>query len=639
MKSCADFYVYLKSVKFFFIDRFAVALLLISSAYIVGGVVFALILLSSLLITESTSRYLGTALAICSGIIFSLIGVLIEFMILVPILQNFGPTRTFLFEESLIKPFEAREVVFEHLIELSRFGAVFIAALPTVVALIIFLKLKKPADHIHFKSITALIAFGPLLIASFRKLSDSISYVVSTTSGDGRNFFLHVQRIRVTSGFTGFTNFFGQGDFGASLSSLVSDGMGSKGLFRFDDQYSIAAMYVLFAVLIASSAIAIVVGLAGVSGETPIAVNSPMFNAVLIIVTLLCVRMPWVMDEMFRSGFFSTVAAMSLCAAFVATCLTEVSFKFQAPMLLCISVLAFATYQIAAIYPLCALLFVSLPVARKMFRTNSIRFCVTVACLGFLASLARPKVIEQMRPRLMLDGAITYLNDSMWLPIFVAGALMILARGKSRSIGIVVLVGGACTYGFQYLARVLREDQGQAGYGYYGAKMGYIGLFIILLVAISGIASLFASNWQLRAAKNKKDGSLQHFLSAFAAVGVLILASSISQNTLPKPHNFYQGGQGWTQPSSGGLKLALTYWDNPRVLFARVTDPGNDRLINFWHPYFWSGDPWNWAYMGNSDDPIALCAFIGTNDVLILTSDPTYAQLLRQTCNASVKVL
>ena len=45
------------------------------------------------------------------------------------------------------------------------------------------------------------------------------------------------------------------------------------------------------------------------------------------------------------------------------------------------------------------------------------------------------------------------------------------------------------------------------------------------------------------------------------------------------------------------------------------------------------------AYVGTSDGPIALCAFIGTNYVLILTADPTYAQLLRQACDASVKVL
>jgi hypothetical protein len=239
----------------------------------------------------------------------------------------------------------------------------------------------------------------------------------------------------------------------------------------------------------------------------------------------------------------------------------------------------------------------------------------------------------------MLEGSITYLNDSMWLPIFVAGALMILARGKSRSIGIVILVVGASTYGFQYFFRVLREDQGQTGYGYYGAKMGYIGLFIILLTAISGMASLFVSNRQSNAVENKRGNSRQRFFSAIAAVGVLIFANLIGQNTLPQPQNFYQGGQNWTQPSSGGLKLALTYWGDPRVLFVRVTDPGNDRLINFWHPYFWSGEPWNWAYFGNGEDPTAVCAFVGTRDVLILTADPTYAQLLRQTCDASVRVL
>jgi hypothetical protein len=639
MKRISEFCVSLKSVKIFSIGRSAVALLLVSSAYFVGGVVFALILLSSLLIAETMSQFLGTALAICTGIIFSLVGILVEFMILVPVLRSFGPTRTFLFKESWIKPFEARETVFEHLVELNRFGAVLIAAIPIAAAVLLYFKLRTIRSQIHFNSFIALIVFGPLLIAALRKARDPISYVVSTASGDGRNFFLHVQRIRVTSGFTSFQNFLGQGDFGASLSSMVSDGMGSDGLFRFDDQYSIAAMYVLFAVLIASSAAAIVTGLAGMNNKSDTASNSAVLYAVLIMVTTLCVQMPWVMNEMFRSGFFSTVAAMSLCAVFVATCLSEVSYRFQASMLLSISFLIFATYQISAIYPLFTLLLISFPVVWRLFHTSPIRVVIVIGFLGLLSLFLFPKVINQMRPRLMLEGAITYLSDSMWLPISIAGALMILARGKLRIFGIVVFVAGSCTYGFQHLARVIRVDQGQAGYGYYGAKLGYIGLFIILLIVISGIASAGVSNLGLKNKDSQKFSSRQRYFSFMGAIGVLILANSVGKNTLPAAHNFYQGGQGWTQPSSGGLELALSYWDHPQVLFAKVTDPGNDRIMNFWHPYFWDGDPWNWAYMGNSDDPIALCAFIGTNDVLILTIDPIYAQLLRQTCLASVKVL
>ena len=634
-----DLSCWLKSGNISSLSRYSVSILLLSGGYFIGGPVFASLLLSSLLITESLTRFLSTALAICTGIVFSLAGILVEFVVLVPLFRFFGPTRTFLFEESWIKPFEAREVVFEHLVELNQFGAVLIGVLPTVLAFVIFLILRKNERSIHSNPLTTLIAFSPLLIAVFRKARDPISYVVSTASGDGRNFFLHVQRIRVTSGFTGLSNFISQGDFGASVSSLVSDGLGSKGLFKFDDQYSIAAMYVLFGVLIASSVVAIVGGFASKKAKVFDTQSSAMFCAISIVAATLCVQMPWVMNEMFRSGFFSAVSAMALCAAFVATCLCEVRYKFQALMLLSISALIFVTYQIAAIYPLCALLIISLPIAKKMFGTIPIRASIGAAFLGLISIFLYPKIIEQMRTRLLLDGAITYLNDTIWLPILLTGAFMILVRGRLRLIGVIIFTAGGCTYGFQHFAQGLREHDGQVGYGYYGAKLAYIGLFIILISVISGIAAILLACSHLQVVAAHKSNTQQRIFSVIGAIGVFVLANLIGKNLLPEPHNFYQGGQSWTQPSSGGLKLALSYWDNPHVLFVKVTDTGNDRLINFWHPYFWSGDPWNWAYTGNSEDPNAVCTFISTNDVLVLTADPAYAQSLRQTCNASVKVL
>ena len=635
----SKFRVALNIMDFSLITRFVTSVLLLLCGYFIGGVVFVLVLLTCFLITESMSRFLGTALAISAGIVFSLFGILVEFLILVPSLRSFGPTRSLFFDEARIKPFEAREFVFENLIELNYYGAFLIAVLPAVVAFIIFLKTRKQENRVHFNPFIILIAFAPLLIAVYRKAQDPISYVISTASGDGRNFFLHVQRIRVTSGFTGISNFISQGDFGASMSSLVSDGLGSNGLLRFDDQYSIAAMYVLCGSLIASSVIAIIVGITTRNSKFIDSPNTTLFYAISIVASTICVQMPWVMNEMFRSGFFSAVAVMSLSAVFVAACFSEISYKFKSAILLCVSVLIFATYQIAAIYSLVALLLISMPIILRTFRTNPIRVSVCAGFFGVSSLFLLPKIIDQMRTRLLLDGAITYLNDSLWLPISIAGALMTLRRGILRTCGVVIFVAGGCTYGFQHLARVLRENQGQIGYGYYGAKLAYVGLFIIIVSVVASVAALVLSNMQVQGTDYKRGKNSQHIVSALSAVGVLLLANSIGKLTIPDSRNFYQGGHTWTQPSTGGLELALSYWDMPRVLFVKVSDPGNDRLINFWHPYFWSGDPWNWAYTGNSEDPSAVCAFIAQRNVLVLTVDSAYAQLLRQTCNASVKVI
>ena len=91
-------------------------------------------------------------------------------------------------------------------------------------------------------------------------------------------------------------------------------------------------------------------------------------------------------------------------------------------------------------------------------------------------------------------------------------------------------------------------------------------------------------------------------------------------------------------PTGYGLKLAVAYWDDPQVVFAKVADPGSDRLINFWHPYFWSGDPWTWSYGNYSDDVDGICTFIQDKDIIVVTGDANYAEALRDTCKARVEI-
>jgi len=86
------------------------------------------------------------------------------------------------------------------------------------------------------------------------------------------------------------------------------------------------------------------------------------------------------------------------------------------------------------------------------------------------------------------------------------------------------------------------------------------------------------------------------------------------------------------------LKLAVAYWDDPQVVFAKVDDPGSDRLTNFWHPYFWSGDPWNWSYGNYSDDIDGICTFIQGKEILVVTGDANFAEALRKTCQATVEI-
>ena len=604
-------------------------------ALFVGGPVFSLLVISSLLIAQTVSVQFGTALGICIGMIYSLLFTLVEFMVLIPVLRFFSFSRSLFFDEAWIEPFVARATTLEHLVELNRFGAIVIAAAPVAMAALLCFRAKHHRSVLLNPAIVTL-SFLPLLIAGFKKFQDPLAYVVSTASGDGRNFFLHVQRIRVTSGFTSFQNFSSQGDFGTSLSSLVSDGFGSKGLFRFGDQYSVAALYSFFGVLIAASAIAAVVTLADTKFERPTFVRTEWFYAIFLLASIACIQMPWVMNEMFRSGFFSAVVAMSFSAAMVAVCIAQVPFIYKACLLTSITILVFVVYPMAAIYPLFALILLALPTIGRRLRTTPLPASVVLFAVVLIAVFATPRVTDQLRSRLLLEGAITFLDDSIWLPLAIAGSAIGLARGKLRLFGLVIFVSGAGTAGFQILAQQLREDDGLFGYGYYGVKCGYLGLFIFLFALITGVFALVLLG--LRSTQTSGKNLAQHrVFHLLSAAGLVLLASTTSGFMFPESRGFFGNSDSWTQPTSQGLGLAVKYWDQPKVLFVKISDPGNDKLINFWHPYFWSGDPWNWVYSGYADDPGSICAFIDGKDILVVTSDAAYGETLTYTCGAEVE--
>jgi hypothetical protein len=107
--------------------------IVLSSQY-VGGPVLVALVLSSLVIASVMSRSYGTAFGLCTGIVFSLFVLLIEFMVLVPMLRFFGPTKTLFFDDTWIEPFVARTTTLQHLVELNRTGAIVIALVPLLVA-------------------------------------------------------------------------------------------------------------------------------------------------------------------------------------------------------------------------------------------------------------------------------------------------------------------------------------------------------------------------------------------------------------------------------------------------------------------------------------------------------------------------
>jgi hypothetical protein len=621
------------------VTEFGVALFLVYCGFFVGGLVLSLIVFSTLLIAHLIAKFVGTALAICLGVLCTLFVIILEFLVLIPLLLEIPPARSLFFTQKVIEPFSARGAVFENLIELNLAGAFLISVVPIILVVVATVRIKRIEYRNGFNPIVTLICFLPLALGAYKKGQDLLSYVVSTTSGDGRNFFLHVQRIRVTSEFTNASNITSQGDFSASLASLVSDGMGSTGILEFNDQYAVAALYILFAVLISSSAIAMLTSLVAKNESVRSIDSSPIAWSLYIIVMAVSVQMPWVMNEMFRSGFFSAVAAMALCGVAVSITFARVSLLHKGLTFLMLSILIFATYPIAAIYPMLGVVVVCLLSVRARVKSWRTVLATTLVMALVGGIIAVPIILDQLRSRLELEGSIIFLPDDFWLPITIGGLAIAVLSTPVRLIGLVISSVGACTTGFQWLAGELREENGLDGYGYYGAKFAYIGLFILLITLFSAAGSFIYS--YVSRLNNVLDtkSRLHHLRQVLGASGLLIFAAVANGHVLPESRGFYGNDSNWTQPSSEGLELALEHWNQPAILFVKVSDPGNDVLTNFWHPFYWDNAPWRWIYGGNGDSVEAVCLFIENKKVVIVTRDPAYGNALREECQAVVTVI
>ena len=78
--------------------------------------------------------------------------------------------------------------------------------------------------------------------------------------------------------------------------------------------------------------------------------------------------------------------------------------------------------------------------------------------------------------------------------------------------------------------------------------------------------------------------------------------------------------KGWDAPSTLVVQKTFDLWDgNITYIFAGYFNEGNDRIANFWSPYFWEGNRWEWTYGGYSVSIEGLCGIIDINEVTIFT--------------------
>ena len=616
------------------------------SAYCGGtGLALVFVVVIAVAVALSAVRDVAAHTAVLVGFTMVLGWLLCLVTIGFPILSSIRLTRSRFFTSQPMN-FTAWEYRFNGSLELDRWVVVGAILFPAVAATAWMVSARSRGDRrLSTRGLPALagvllLACMPLLAAAWLKSSDPYRLLAPTMGGDGRNFLLHTQRLRVDSKYENIVGVLSQGDFGPSLSAIISKASGARGLFQISDQYSIAATYLLSASVIIASMVHIGIQMA-VRMIAPQRLRMSVALALAVVSALLgglLASNQWTMNEVFRSGFFSLYIAFALTSMWAALQLamnTE-----RAAWWVCISivlVLLFCTYQPAAVLPgLVSAGYAAVaiwPLVRARWRL--VGFGVGFVALLVGLSGVVPAFIARAQRRVMVPGSISDTSDWFLIALIPLGVgLMLLANGVVRRIAVVLVSIPFGTWMLFWFFTRTREARGETSIGYYGAKYLYLSLFLALICVASAFLYLLA----LASRKRITEGAGvlgPRFRSLTAPAGVIILglgATMLASQAGPTSTILTRSRTGWNQPSARIAREVFGHWNSTHAAFLQIADPGNDRMANFWSPLSWTPAHWAWAYGALNYDPSNICAQMTPGPVTVVTGSQEYADSLKAEC-------
>lgn len=638
-----------------FVDALAVfgALPVLIAIFFVGGINLVLLVFTGLLVAAHLVRrgFRGPS-AVLLGQVFGLFSLFVTGATLVPLLRTLPLTRGVLFRETKLLEHEfARSYVYKELIEVTRLGSILITGLPLGLLAIIWL-IQRQNDSQEGLTTTLrssqrttiqrvllpwIVTSTPLLVGAVKKLRNPYEYVAATMSGDGRNFFLVVENLRVTARPTQFTQVLGQGDFLPSIAAQVSSGLGAIGRLDFRDQFSIAAVYLYMSMLIVASFVACVFEMLNRSARrSEFELGDSRWRALSIGVAPLLATLGFlltsyapVMNEVFRSGFFSLYGAYAMAAVFIAIVNMDKNYVTLAACFVVLILLS-VTYSLALGVFLGVLFVYLIPGSFSAKWTIGGVFLLSLSVLLFVERKAWQGILDTLQGRVSLEGAIIPLSKSILdgILLIAVGAFFLL-RGRSfvanafRDVALVALAGIVVNE----IISTQREQINLVGAGYYGAKNDYVVYFVSIFVAVSLLGLVLC----------KVVALLAEVLSRVRMISLGILGLiwsytllSLSTYFFPSQTLFSRTNH-WFQPRSSSVEFATNTWRQRELMVLSDRDPGEARILDFWLPYFWRQPGWNWVYWDFSSDPTSVCMLIRQEPVEIFAEENILARI-QQSC-------
>lgn len=479
----------------------------------------------------------------------------------------------------------------------------------------------------------------PLVAISILQYVNPIRAITFTMSGDARNVFLLVMRTRIDASFPSFRDMAMSGRFGETLATGISISNGTQGFPQIADQYAVRSVCVLLmCVILGSIAVLFTNGCQTLRG-----VQVFLRGLLVIGLSVFVMLSPYPFAEIFRSGFFSLFAALGFLAAAVAFLIPQASRRGDVILFASISVFATqVSYQLIAL-----VLIPSLVVAIGIFLwTNFPTKGQRVGLLTMISAVAAICItnlsyfVDRFHERVIGGGAVRPTTITFVVFLFaICTGIFIVAKGtfKRLLISVSVLSGSALV-----VLQLVNWSRGEEylPHGYYGYKLMYGANFLglLLLVALVGV---LISNVVPNTGSNKMSLFRMRFVVGIKSLGAVVATTLIVIATF---HFSVQESpavtinRGWQSPSESIVDKTIELWEagETNYIFSSYGNDSNDRIANFWSPFFWEANRWEWTYVGYDVSPFGLCGIIGGKRALLVTASPDLARQIRGMCPLSV---
>ena len=488
-----------------------------------------------------------------------------------------------------------------------------------------------------FPAISRYVVLTPLIALSYLQGMDKTKSLAFMMSGDSRNIFRVVMRTRVTSSYSSLRGMFTNGGFGETLTSSISAMNGTKGFPQVADLTAMRSTYVIvFCLIVASIAV-----LLTAKSERWIPYVTPLRDFTIIGISILLLVSPYPFAEILRSGFFSFFVSLGFLTTTVVFLVPMRISRPEVLLVACFTALAtYLSYQ-PAVLVVIPLLFVLLATYLwRRFQTKTAHSVVLFSVLTgvIVGYLTYQPMYQRLVIRVGTSGEIWPTDADFTFYVFlVSGVLALISRGEFRRILIAVTSVSASAI---LTLKLLDFARGNDPDMYYLMKFRYATNFVSGILCVAIIAAIFSETaiWNRRRVTKPLLRKGSPFLRVAVLLGLVgglfILITSRTQASSP----IARIKNGWDAPSASVAQKTFDLWKiGTPYIYSGYFNEENDRLGNFWSPFFWEPNRWEWTYGGYSSSAQGLCNVIKTNEVNVYTKTFGLENQLNFMCPSALK--